>query len=291
MNGSLKQDLSQQAEFANMLMIHLLFEEKPQLLDHGIVRQAAEDTFGDIEDVSNDNKLLTFAVKKYTAHFQDGDIPPLVLLAQGIDFDSGNISELERSQFWDMKNGEEVIDRCKYSVMISDMMSGAAMDYKERCEMVMDWLECILELYPSCKAVWTPTGSKLIDPDSLKHLNLPRDQRFIYTCVNARFFNVEGSSGEYVVDTLGMYAIGLPDTQLHFKVLEPGTVTNYAYNICIYNYDENAPIASGETMDGLDSEGNFSRDEQWTCQYENALIQPARTVLDIAAAGYAAGRR
>lgn len=299
MSESVRQDLSQKAEFANMFMIYMLFEEKPELLDVETVRRAAEEKFGgtepmitpSVETVSTQQELMSFAVKKYTAHFKDADIPPQVVLAQGLEFDSGKIGVMERSQLWDVHDGGELLDRCKYQCFISDMMGGAALDYKDRCEMLMDWLECVLPLFPTCKAVWVPTAGKLTSPESALNGNIPKNQRFIHTCVNARFFNIEGTNGDMIVDTLGMYAVDLPDVQLHFNGLEPDDAVNYVYNICIYNYDANAPIKSGETIDGLGGDGNISREVQWRCQYEDALIQPVRVVLDIEAGRFAAGRR
>lgn len=296
---SLKQDLTKKAEFANMFMIYMLFEEKPPLLDAETVGRAAEEKFGGTEPmltpsmdtVSASKELMSFAVKKYTAHFKDADLPPQVMLGQGLEFDSGEIGVLERSQLWDIENGGELLNSCKYSCFVSDFFGGSALDYKDRCDLLMDWLECVLPLFPTCKAVWVPTAGKLMSPESALDGNIPKDQRFIHTCVNARFFNIEGTNGDMIVDTLGMYAVDLPDVQLHFNALEPDAVVNYAYNICIYNYDANAPIKSGETIDGLGGDGNISRAVQWRCQYEDALIQPARVVLDIEAGGFAAGRR
>lgn len=288
---SIKQDLSEKAEFSNVFMIYLLFEEEPGLLDTEKVRAAAEEKFGEIETAAADRELMAFAVKKYTSHFEEGDIPPMVLLAQGLGFDSAKVGAMERSQLWDVKDGEELLERCKYSCFISDMMGGAALDYKDRCEMLMDWLECVLPMFPTCKAVWVPTAGKLTYPENVQNGDIPTAQRFIHTCVNARFFNIEGSDGDMIVDTLGMYAVDLPDVQLHFNGLEPNTAVNYAYNICIYNYDNDAPIKSGETIGGLDDEADISPEVYWKCQYEDALIQPARVVLDIEAGKFAAGGR
>lgn len=50
------------------------------------------------------------------------------------------------------------------------------------------------------------------------------------------------------------------------------------------------PIKSGETIDGI-RDGRICRDVQWRCQYENALIQPSRQVIDINMGEYASGRR
>ena len=50
------------------------------------------------------------------------------------------------------------------------------------------------------------------------------------------------------------------------------------------------PIEDGETIDGV-ADGQMSREIQWKCQYEDALIQPPREVLDIHMGNYASGGR
>ena len=97
-------------------------------------------------------------------------------------------------------------------------------------------------------------------------------------------------SDDKVVDTLGLYAIGLPDVQYHFRGLEPQAVVNHAYNVASYLYAADAPVKSGETIDGI-ADGRMSREVQWRCQYEDALIQPVRVVMDICPGEYAAGHR
>ncbi|QQO08782.1 DUF4261 domain-containing protein [Breznakiella homolactica] len=87
------------------------------------------------------------------------------------------------------------------------------------------------------------------------------------------------------MDTLGLYAFGLPDVQYHFRGLDPNAVVSHAYNVAYYQFEYDAPIESGHTVDGIDPA------VQWTCRYESALIQPAREVLDIAPGEYAAGNR
>ena len=116
-----------------------------------------------------------------------------------------------------------------------------------------------------------------------------REDRFVYFGVNARFFNIQGTDDQ-IVDTLGMYAVGLPDVQYHFHGLDPNRVVNHAYNVASYLFDRNAPVRSGETIDGL-LNGNMSQEVQWRCQYEDALIQPVRCVMDICPGEYAAGNR
>ncbi len=49
------------------------------------------------------------------------------------------------------------------------------------------------------------------------------------------------------------------------------------------------PIEDGETIDGIEN-GRMSREIQWKCQYEDALIQPPRGVVDIHMGDYASGK-
>ncbi|MBR3535667.1 MAG: DUF4261 domain-containing protein, partial [Oscillospiraceae bacterium] len=96
---------------------------------------------------------------------------------------------------------------------------------------------------------------------------------------------------EMVVDTLGFYVFGAADVQMHFKNLDPTNVVNYVYNIASYQFDNGFPIQSGETIDSIDENGNIQIKPQWPVQYENSLIDPPRSVLDINCGKYAGGKR
>ena len=57
-----------------------------------------------------------------------------------------------------------------------------------------------------------------------------------------------------------------------------------------YILEHDNPIGDGETIDGIEN-GRMSREIQWKCQYEDALIQPPRGVVDIHMGDYASGKR
>ncbi|MBR5930916.1 MAG: DUF4261 domain-containing protein, partial [Lachnospiraceae bacterium] len=61
--------------------------------------------------------------------------------------------------------------------------------------------------------------------------------------------------------------------------------------IACYQFDTDFPIKSGDTIDSIDENGKIQIDLQWSVQYENALIDPERTVLDINCGKYAGGSR
>ena len=113
--------------------------------------------------------------------------------------------------------------------------------------------------------------------------------RFIRFGVNVRFFNIQGTE-DMLIDTVGMSTLFLPDVQYHFHGMDPNWVVNHAYNLASYILTNDAPIQDDETVDGV-ADGQMSRDVQWKCRYEDALIQPPRAVLDIYMGTYAAGGR
>ena len=96
---------------------------------------------------------------------------------------------------------------------------------------------------------------------------------------------------EMLVDTLGFYVFGGADVQVHFKKLNPNYVVNYVYNIASYQFDNEFPINSGETVDSIDENGEIKMEPQWRVQYEDSMVGPVRPVLDICCGEYAGGNR
>lgn len=115
-------------------------------------------------------------------------------------------------------------------------------------------------------------------------------QNFIRTAVNVRFFTISNSD-DMIVDTLGFYAFGAADVQMHFHGIDPNHAVEYLYNIAIYQFESEFAVISGDTIDGIDNSGRIQPYIQWRTQYEDSLIQPVRTVLDINCGEFAAGSR
>lgn len=72
--------------------------------------------------------------------------------------------------------------------------------------------------------------------------------------------------------------------------MDPNWVVGHAYNLASYILENDNPIQSGETVDGITG-GRMSQQVQWLCQYEDALVQPPRGVLDVNMGEYASGGR
>jgi len=82
----------------------------------------------------------------------------------------------------------------------------------------------------------------------------------------------------------------LPSTHFFAPIPETPAISAKIFEIFenVWGYDN--PIEDGETIDGV-ADGQMCREIQWKCQYEDALIQPPRGVLDINMGNYASGGR
>lgn len=288
-SGELKQDLQQVSERpGGPFIVHLFMREKCEMPDKKLMNEIMEKHLGSVECFCYDNKAAGFAVKKYKAEFKEGSMPPQLMITDCFSADDYKIDELTRSQMWDCPESAEILKSCKYHVVAADILGGA-MNYKERAEMLVDYLEALMEMYPMCEAVQFQSSGKMFTKEKIISSNVPKEDQFIYFAVNVRFFNIQGTE-DMMVDSLGMSTLYLPDIQYHFHSMDPNDVVDHAYNVLLYIYHNNCPIKNGETIDGIRN-GKICRDIQWKCQFENSLIQPVRQVIDICMNEFASGIR
>lgn len=230
-----------------------------------------------------------YAAMDYIAEFKDGKLPVQLMIGECDEFLADRIDEMKRSQMWDCREERDrILSECKYHVLAHDMLGGA-LPSKVRANMLMDYLEALMELYPSCEAVYFLNSGKLILAEEIRKKEVSGLTRFIKYAVNARFFNVTGTN-DSIVDTLGLSLLYIEDLQYHFHDMDPNWVVMHAYNMATYLLENDAPIKDGDTIDGI-AEGMIVQNIQWKCHFEDALIQPARPVLDVHMGEYAAGNR
>lgn len=302
MNEELKQDTSQKAPERTLLIAQLLFREKPAEVSVEELKKAVEEIIGETELVYDSPNAPFFAMKDYRAAFQkeegreynsdvdNGDgtvsVPILanfILCEEFKPIDDPMIT----SQFWDYTGD---INEFKYHTSVFGMLSGT-MGYKKEAELFLKEIEVAVKCFPTAECIYIPHSGKLT---SIEHFKAGIGEslavRFIRTAVNARFFRAEDTD-DFVVDTLGFFAFGAPEVQMHFHGLEPDSVVSYVYSIASYQFDGEFPVKPYDTVDGLDENGDICQAIQWSARYEDALIQPIRTVLDINCGEYASGNR
>lgn len=216
-------------------------------------------------------------------------LPVTLMISDCEEFVQSSIDDFRRSQMWNcMSDRDQILSECKYQIFANDMLGGG-LPAKKRANMLMDYLEALVELYPQCEAVYNANSGKLIKADEIRKKEMTGIDRFIRYALNVRFFNVEGTK-DSVVDTLGLSLLYIEDLQYHFHDMDPNWVVGHAYTVASYLLNNDNPMKDGDTVDGI-RKGMIVQDIQWKCQYEDALIQPARVVIDVCMDEYAAGNR
>ena len=105
--------------------------------------------------------MLYFSQKDYTARFKDAEVPVNINISQCDEFQD-RIDEFRRSQMWDCREDRDrILTECKYDVLATDLLGGG-LPSQVRANMLMDYLEALLELYPQCEAVYNGNSGKLI---------------------------------------------------------------------------------------------------------------------------------
>ena len=270
-------------------LIQILFKEPVDMPDKETMTAVIEKHIGSTECFCYDKQMAGFAAQEHIAEFKDGKCPVQLMVMKCDRFKGKGFDAFLMSQMWDCQEDRDRIFReCKYQVVATDMLA-AALPALERANLDADFLEALAELYPTCEAFYFQNCGKLFLAEDVRSHLIEGPDRFIRFGVNVRFFNIEGTE-DMLIDTVGMSTLFLPDLQYHFHGMDPNWVVNHAYNAASYILEHDNPIEDGETIDGV-ADGQMCREIQWKCQYEDALIQPPRGVLDINMGNYASGGR
>ena len=78
----------------------------------------------------------------------------------------------------------------------------------ERANLDADFLEALVELYPTCEAFYFQNCGKLVLAEDVRSHQIGGSDRFIRFGVNVRFFNIEGTE-DMLIDTVGMSTLFL----------------------------------------------------------------------------------
>lgn len=249
----------------------LLFHKEPAALESERIRQALAEKFNGAD----------FTEGRYLLHAFDA----AVQIGAPAPFDHTMVSDFIRGQMWNVKDANGLLSSCTCAVRLADD-NALTMEYKQRGKMLTQLIEAGLALYPDSAAVYVPASGRLMTAAQVRENPARGGDRFLYLCVNTRLFSISGTSSDMMVDTVGLYLLGLPDIQYHFHSLNPNKVMKHAYSVASLLYSVGAVMKSGETIDGMDNYG-ISPEIRWPFQYEQALIEPPRVVMAITAGEYA----
>ena len=291
MSQVFKQDLTDTSDRpGGIFFVELLMAEHCDMPDREHMVEVLTKHLGTVDCFSYGVDSAGFAPQNYKVHYEDNDaeVPPTLMITKCEKIDKPVLDDFDRSQVWDCPNVDELLDECQYRVFATDMLA-SGLEPKERADMLVKYVDALLELYPSCKAVVFGPSRKFLSRESIENHPDKEVTRFMYYAVNVRYFSIQGTN-DMMVDSVGMSTLFFPDLQYHFHGVDSNHVVFHAYNVLNYIFEHDNPIGDGETIAGLQN-GEMNQDIQWKVQYEDSLIQPIREVLDINMGEYASGTR
>lgn len=258
--------------FAETYSVELCMKEKPVIIENKLLENMKK-YCGNVELVSNKDNNISFAFTDYILEYKNASVPVSIVISL---FDQKPQREkLKRSlkQSLSLSN-KESIEECKFTVLVTDIMA-IGLEYTKRIELFQKALYAIVELMP-CEGIhFHLTEQVLSREDYLENNPLNDDYDLLFGALNVRLFNIEGKENEYLMDTLGLSAVGLCDLQCHFKNLDPDEVSNILYSYGYYIFDNLDAAENMKTIEGV------NKGEEWTCLHEVSLAEPERVVLDI----------
>ena len=291
MSQVFKQDLTDNSvRPGGLFFVELLMPKQCDMPSRDTMVEVFTKHLGPVDCFSYGAESAGFAPQNYKVHYEDNDadIPPTLMVTNCEKIDKPVLDDFERSQVWDCPNVDGLLDECQYRVFATDMLA-SGLEPNERADMLVKYVDALLELYPSCKAVIFGPSRKFLSRETIENHPDKNVTRFIYYAVNVRYFSIQGTD-DMMVDTLGMSTLFYPDLQYHFHGMNPDEIVNHAYSVLYYIFEHDNPIDDGQTIAGLEN-GDLNPDIKWKVQYEDSLIQPVRTVIDINLGEYASGTR
>ena len=266
-------------------MVQLLYEEIP-ILDGDLLLSELEKRCGKVERLGDKEDIYMYSFSEYVVEYKDGKKAPAQIFLAFPDKgkEMQEFDEQSFQQSWSWEDARDVVGTCNTALILTELMA-QGLDYKTRTILFHNALESVLSLIP-CKAIHWSVCQQFVNPVS--YLEAKRSEHFhpLQFGLNVRFFNISNTSGEMLMDSLGLGILGLPDIQCHYSGLDPNQIGQLIYNMAYYIFDNGDIIQDEETVPGINP------DDKWKCMHEVALLEPKREVLDInPGQPFAAGNR
>jgi Domain of unknown function (DUF4261) len=268
-----------------MQLVELHFSERPNC-DDSAIKPRVEAILGeniDSSDSQNANEFFLFFHTQHSIQYDEGHVPAqTAIVARHETIDLNRYSH-EIQQSWGFRNCESILGKSRHTLLVTELMA-RLLPTTERVRLFHGVLQAVIEITKP-EALVFKHSQQVVHPDA--YLTRTADVPILRPgSLNVRFFNISNSEGDMLMDTRGLTEIGLHDLQCHFRGLDPDDVSRLLYNTAVYIFENGAVIESGNTVAGIDP------GSKWVCQFETALVEPTRELLDLnPGAPHAAGER
>lgn len=285
------------ASFARVYMVELLFKDMPLDLHGWQIYRSLVAQFGQVDRMGEDkpattgNRLIQFAFPGKGTVTEAGPMPFIMAVMvpdkqNKLPLHNDPLYAPSFQQSWLFPEAKEALEYCRYSVLVNDMLS-SGVEYKQRLTTFMRTLYTIVDVLRPV-AIHFRHSQQIIKTEHFldNHPDNP-DYDPLLGALNVRMFRSEAEGPEtYVMDTLGLVALGVPDLQMHFKGLDPMQVAGVLNGTGHYLFEQGDVIQDGHTLSG------WSPEQRWKCRHEASLTEPSRVVIDInPGAPHSAGNR
>jgi|GEM_PF-3412656 len=187
-------------------------------------------------------------------------------LLHAISFGTEPPASRDLSQCWGWPDADTTLARCRYQITISQPV-GRGRDFAERIEALRLILDAAIALARPL-ATWWPTSQVALPPGALIAHPLAG-------LVNVRLFRSMTDPDITLTDTLGLYALGLPDMQCQSRRLDPNRINDLLYELAEYLCKHGDVLRPGRPVPGL------SADQQFVPSRQESLVPPHRLVMDL----------
>lgn len=258
------------SSFATTYSVELLYEKSLDI-DSLELLSLLKKEFGNVEILLKTDTIISYIFKDILIDLKNERIPLQFMIINEKDWMNKYRLEESLEQTWDWKDAKVAIENCNYTVVMSDFMADNV-NYQKRVQFFNRVLYLFITLYKPNGINWT-YSQKIVNPDMyLKSLEEEKNNS-LFGHLNVRYFKT--TNNEYVMDTLGLAALGLPDLQCHFKGLEFGEValTLFEYAKKIYKYGD-------YIIDGQKKYNLFINKEE-KLKHELSITIPPRLVINI----------
>lgn len=251
--------------------IDLLFESEPDLTNLGEIASTALLERAQLQPTQGSAVRLVERLDNAPPPLPEWHLGPLGAAQPGEIAPS-----LEQSWWW--PEAREAAARARFALPVFDRHNQTT-DFKRRLAHCQRLAHALIDALSPLAVEWIPS-QQLLEPGQLaRALEEDGFGAPLPGGLNVRFFRLEydepAGDPEFLMDTVGLAALGLADLQCHFRGLDPEEVSRTLYETGCYMYDAGYVMADGDTVQGPRT------DDRWRCTHAPALAEPERGVVDL----------
>ena len=224
--------------------------------------------FGNVNILFSTNTMISFEFNDYLINAEEIDVPiQILLIKESCNSSSKKILSLIKNTQLDDAS-INCINKSNFLLDISDFMA-TTIDYKKRIYIFNQIFKTLIQLLP-CEMVYWSCSQKLLKSDCFFDILEKEFNYNNYGTINVRYFK---KNNYYVMDTIGLSSIGLPDLQCSFINIEPGIIS-----AILYEYGRKI-FEQGDFLE--DDEEIYSMNINFLCKHKYSTTYPKRIVIEL----------